>query len=64
LIALRAVIGIGAALVMPATLSTITSTLPVSLRTRAVSIWAAVAGGVGVLGLLCSGALLAGLSWR
>jgi MFS family permease len=64
LIALRAVIGVGAALVMPATLSTITSTFPSSARTRAVSIWAAVAGGAAVLGLLASGALLAGFSWR
>ncbi len=64
LIALRAVIGIGAALVMPATLSTITSTFPGSRRTRAVSIWAAVAGGAAVLGLLASGALLTGFSWR
>lgn len=64
LIALRAVIGIGAALVMPATLSTITSTFPISKRTRAVSIWAAVAGGAGVVGLLASGALLEAFSWR
>ena len=57
-------IGIGAALVMPATLSTITSTFPDSKRTRAVSIWAAVAGGAAVLGLLASGALLTSFSWR
>ena len=64
LIALRAILGVGAALVMPATLSTITSTLPDSKRARAVSIWAGVAGGAAVLGLLASGALLAGFSWR
>src|SRR6516225_852356 len=64
LIALRAVLGLGAALVMPATLSTITSTFPVEKRTRAVSVWAAVAGGAAVLGLLASGALLASFSWR
>jgi EmrB/QacA subfamily drug resistance transporter len=64
LIALRAVLGLGAALVMPATLSTITSTFPPETRTRAVSIWAAVAGGAAVLGLLASGALLVGFSWR
>src|SRR6516162_7980698 len=55
LIALRAVIGVGAALVMPATLSTITGTFPAERRTRAVSVWAAVAGGAAVLGLLASG---------
>jgi EmrB/QacA subfamily drug resistance transporter len=64
LIALRAVLGLGAALVMPATLSTITSTFPDSERTRAVSIWAAVGGGAAVLGLLTSGVLLALASWR
>lgn len=63
LIVLRAVIGVGAALVMPATLSTITSTFPESKRTRAVSIWAAVAGGAGIFGLLASGALLEAFSW-
>ena len=56
LIALRAVLGLGAALVMPATLSTITSTFPAAERTRAVSIWAAVGGGAAILGLLASGA--------
>jgi EmrB/QacA subfamily drug resistance transporter len=64
LIALRAVLGLGAALVMPATLSTITSTFPASRRSRAVSIWAAVAGAAAILGLLASGALLAAFSWR
>ena len=64
LITLRAVMGVGAALVMPATLSTITSTFPESKRTRAVSIWAAVAGGAGVFGLLASGTLLAAFSWQ
>lgn len=63
LIALRAVIGIGASLVMPATLSTITSTFPPQQRTRAVSVWAAVAGGSAVLGLLASGLVLAVWHW-
>ncbi|HUA45738.1 MAG TPA: MFS transporter [Solirubrobacteraceae bacterium] len=64
LIALRATLGLGAALVMPATLSTITSTFPASSRTRAVSIWAAVGGGAAILGLLASGVLLVAFSWR
>jgi EmrB/QacA subfamily drug resistance transporter len=63
LIVLRGVLGLGASLVMPATLSTITSTFPAEQRTRAVSIWAAVAGGSAVLGLLASGALLHVWSW-
>jgi EmrB/QacA subfamily drug resistance transporter len=63
LIGLRAVLGLGAALVMPATLSTITGTFPGEQRTRAVSVWAAVAGGAAVLGLLTSGILLQAWSW-
>ena len=63
LIALRALLGLGAALVMPATLSTITGTFPVEQRTRAVSTWAAVAGGAAVLGLLVSGLVLEVWSW-
>src|SRR5579863_1657731 len=63
LIGLRAVIGLGAALVMPATLSTITGTFASEQRTRAVSVWAAVAGGAAVLGLLVSGLVLEIWSW-
>jgi EmrB/QacA subfamily drug resistance transporter len=64
LIFLRGLIGLGAALVMPATLSTITGTFPADERTKAVSIWAAVAGGSAILGLLCSGVLLEWFSWQ
>jgi EmrB/QacA subfamily drug resistance transporter len=64
LIVLRGVIGVGAALVMPATLSTITSTFPPAERTRAVSVWAAVAGGAALLGVLGTGLLLEWFSWR
>ncbi len=64
LIFLRGLIGLGAAFVMPATLSTITGTYPPAERTRAVSVWAAVAGGSAILGLLCCGVLLEWFSWR
>jgi MFS family permease len=64
LIVLRGVIGLGAALVMPATLSTITGTFPPAERTKAVGVWAAVAGGSAIIGLLCSGILLQWFSWR
>jgi EmrB/QacA subfamily drug resistance transporter len=64
LILLRGVMGLGAALVMPATLSTITSTFPSAERTRAVGMWAGVAGASAVLGLLTSGVLLEFWSWR
>ncbi|WP_084262837.1 MFS transporter [Actinomadura formosensis] len=64
LIAMRGVLGVGAALVMPATLSTITSTFPPGQRTRAVGAWAGVAGASGIFGLLASGSLLEVWSWR
>ncbi|NEB28814.1 MFS transporter [Streptomyces sp. SID14446] len=64
LIALRGVLGVGAALVMPATLSTITSTFARAQRAQAVSVWAAVAGASALVGLFATGALLEGWSWR
>jgi EmrB/QacA subfamily drug resistance transporter len=64
LIFLRGLIGLGAALVMPATLSTITGTFPPAERTKAVGVWAAVAGGSAILGLLASGLLLQWFSWQ
>jgi EmrB/QacA subfamily drug resistance transporter len=63
LIGLRAVIGVGAALVMPTTLSIITNIFPPEERGRAVGIWAGVAGGGAVIGLLLSGAILEWFSW-
>src|SRR5215213_11590096 len=64
LIAMRGVLGVGAALVMPATLSTITSTFPPAERAKAVGAWAGVAGASAILGLLASGLLLEVWSWR
>lgn len=64
LIGLRGVLGVGAALVMPATLSTITSTFPDNKRTQAVGVWAGIAGGSAILGILTSGVLLEFWSWR
>jgi EmrB/QacA subfamily drug resistance transporter len=64
LIALRAVIGVGAALVMPTTLSIVTTVFPEEERGRAVGIWAGVVGAGAVLGLVSSGALLELFSWQ
>src|SRR5512133_531137 len=58
LIGLRAVIGVGAALVMPTTLSIITNVFPPQERGRAVGIWAGIAGAGAIIGLLLSGTLL------
>lgn len=63
LITLRAVMGAGAALVMPTTLSIITNVFPPEELGRAVGVWAGVAGGGAVIGLLLSGTLLEWFSW-
>lgn len=64
LIAARAVMGVGAAMVMPTTLSIITSSFPVQQRARAVGAWIGVAGAGAILGLLTSGLLLERLGWQ
>src|SRR3954447_5541430 len=63
LIGIRAFMGLGAALIMPTTLSIITATFPPGERDRAVGAWAGVAGGSALLGLLFSGALLEVAHW-
>jgi EmrB/QacA subfamily drug resistance transporter len=63
LIGLRGLIGVGAALVMPTTLSIITNVFPEDERGRAVGIWAGIAGGGAIIGLLLSGTLLEWFSW-
>lgn len=62
-IAARAVMGIGGAMIMPSTLSIIIDVFKGPERARAISIWAAVAGvGVG-MGPLIGGALLEEFYW-
>jgi MFS family permease len=56
--------GVGAAFVMPATLSVITSSFPEQERARAVGIWVGVAGGGAVLGLFATGLLLEWFAWN
>jgi EmrB/QacA subfamily drug resistance transporter len=64
IIAARAVAGAGAAFVMPATLSLLTTVYPAEDRTKAVGIWAGVAGSGGVVGLLGTGLLLHLWNWQ
>lgn len=59
----RAVMGAGAALIMPATLSTITVVFPPQERRRAIATWAGFAGAGGSLGPVISGLLLQGFWW-
>ena len=64
LISARAIAGLGAALVMPSTLSLLTAGFPEHQRGRAVGVWAGVAASGAVVGVLCSGALLEVWTWR
>ena len=63
LIATRAMMGIGGAMIMPSTLSILTNIFPPEERGRAIGIWAGVSGmGIG-LGPLIGGALLDNFWW-
>jgi EmrB/QacA subfamily drug resistance transporter len=64
LLTFRAITGVGAALIMPGTLSTITSVFPPEGRARAVGIWSGFAMGGGTLGMVGSGLMLNYWSWR
>jgi EmrB/QacA subfamily drug resistance transporter len=63
LIASRAAMGIGGALIMPATLSIITNVFPPHERGRAIGMWAGVAGMGIVLGPVIGGWLLEHFWW-
>jgi EmrB/QacA subfamily drug resistance transporter len=63
LIALRAVMGIGAALIMPATLSILTNVFPPHERAKAIAIWAGLAGAGAAVGPVASGFLLEHFWW-
>ena len=62
-IAGRAVMGIGAAFVMPATLSLITAIFPPEERGRAIAMWAGFAGAGGAIGPIVSGLMLEKFWW-
>lgn len=64
LIAARATLGLGAALILPSTLSLITSTFPPQFRDRGVSAWTAAFTVAGVLGGALAAVLLEFFSWR
>lgn len=63
LIALRCLMGVGAAAAMPTTLSIITTSFPAEERARAVGVWVGVVGGGAVIGLIGSGILLEFFNW-
>ncbi|GAA2630250.1 DHA2 family efflux MFS transporter permease subunit [Streptomyces vastus] len=63
-IAARAVMGVGAALIMPATLSLLAATFPRAERTKAITLWAGTAGIAIAAGPLIAGMLLESFSWQ
>lgn len=64
LIAARVVQGVGAGLLTPQTLSTITRIFPSERRGVAVSLWGATAGVASLVGPLAGGVLVDGLGWQ
>ncbi|GHE41447.1 MFS transporter [Streptomyces longispororuber] len=64
LIAWRAVMGLGAAMIMPGTLSTITAVLPDAQRQKGIAVWSACAAVGVILGMLATGVLLHWFNWR
>ncbi len=63
LIALRVVTGVAAAMVMPVTLSVITTNFPREEQAKAIGTWAGFAGGGGILGLFVSAAIIDNATW-
>ncbi len=63
LIAWRIVMGVGAAMIMPGTLSTITAAFPADQRAKGVATWSGFAAAGAIIGLLAAGALLERWGW-
>jgi len=63
LIVLRIVAGIAAAMIMPVTLSVITTSFPAHERAKAIGTWAGVAGAGGIIGLFVSAAIIDNVTW-
>jgi EmrB/QacA subfamily drug resistance transporter len=63
LLVARIAAGVGAAMIMPVTLSVITSTFPAEDRDRAVGVWAGFAGAGGILGLVTSSIVIDNFTW-
>ena len=59
----RVIAGVAAAMIMPVTLSVITSSFPAEQRARAVGIWSGFAGAGGILGLFVSSFLIDYFTW-
>lgn len=64
MIAARILAGLGAAMIMPVTLSVITSSFPPADRARAIGIWAGFAGSGGIIGLFVAAFMVDVVTWR
>ncbi|RRS02197.1 MFS transporter [Glycomyces terrestris] len=64
MLAARFLSGVGAAMIMPVTLSVITATFPEAERAKGIGVWTAVAGGGGILGMYVSAVLTDVADWR
>lgn len=64
MIGARALSGLAAAMIMPVTLSVITSSFPEEERGQAIGIWAGVAGGGGMIGMFVAALMVDTATWR
>lgn len=64
LLGARAITGLGAALVMPATLSLLLQVTPPQRKPQAIATWSAATGAAGALGNLGGGLILQWMSWQ
>ncbi len=63
LIGFRVLGGVAAAMIMPVTLSVITSSFPAEDRDRAIGVWAGFAGAGGIIGLFTSSLVIDNFTW-
>jgi EmrB/QacA subfamily drug resistance transporter len=63
LIALRVLAGVAAAMVMPVTLSVITTSFPREEQAKAIGTWAGFAGAGGIIGLFVSATIIDNATW-
>ncbi|MEM7325719.1 MAG: MFS transporter, partial [Actinomycetota bacterium] len=64
LIAMRAIAGIGAAIMMPATLATVSEVFDDDGRAKAIAVWASIAAAGGAFGPLLGGGVLEVAGWQ
>lgn len=63
LLVFRALMGLGAAFIMPSTLSLLTSVFPARERAKAIAVWTGFAGAGGVIGTMVGGLVLTYYWW-